>query len=340
MKIFITGATGFLGGYLISELAQKYETIYILTRNIDSTAFLSYKNIKLVKGDITNPGIFENAKESEEIFQSVEYVIHAAALYDMTAAHAECYLQNVVGTQNIIRLLKKMKSIKAFYYISTIAVGDEETYLLEEDQLPIRKKFNDYYSETKYYAEKMVRDAFLNEKEDQRILTRIIRPGIIIGDTKTGEMNKVDGPYYFLRAMKKFSSVLKVIPFLPLSYAPRTKIPIIPVDHCAQMIALIILREDFNNELKSYHLISAEIPSVKEFLIDTNNALKIKTKYIPMQRNGIHNFLLDTIGVPSELVPFMFSKLSYSKTRTDRELPELKESIYNNYKDKLFKSIT
>jgi thioester reductase-like protein len=330
MNIFITGATGFLGQYLIRELSPNFETIYILSRNSQFTGFNDLPNVKIVKGDITQLEIIEDIMMRDLVLEESDFVIHAAALYDLKASHSDCYLQNVVGTQNTLQLVKKMKKLKAFYYISTIAVGDDQSFFLEENHLPIRKKFNDFYSETKYFAEKIVR-------ETQHLgAIRIIRPGIIIGDSKTGKMDKIDGPYYFIEAMKKYSSLLKSIPFIPLSFNPRTKIPIIPVDHCARYISLLIGRNLGVPELKTYHLISNEVPSVKEFLDDLNEAFGIKTQYIPVFKNPMHNSVLKLLGIPKELVPFMFSKLSYDKTRTIEELPEMHESTYSTYKSILF----
>lgn len=333
MKIFITGATGFLGKYLVEELSADFEVIYVLTRNTDFCGFNHHKNVKLIKGDITNLAIVDNSEDFEDIISECDYVVHAAALYDMSAGHADSYLQNIVGTQNTLRLIKKMKHCKAFYYLSTIAVGDDDAYFLEEDHLPERKKFSSFYAETKYHAEKMVREA------DLKTPKRIIRPGILIGDSVTGEMPKIDGPYYFISALKKFKHVLKALPFIPLSFNPRTKLPIIPVDHCARYIALLIKRDDGLNLTKTYHLISDEIPSLKEFLDDLNESLGLKLQYIPVMKNPLHKNILNLLGIPKELMPFMFSKLSYDKTRTHNELPELKMSLYSAYKNKLFREL-
>ena len=330
MKIFITGATGFLGQYLVRELSPMCTTLYVLSRKSDHSFLKSFSNVQIIKGDITNLESIADKDERKMLIEEVDLVVHAAALYDVKASHADSYLHNVVGTQNVLRLVNKIKNLKAFYYVSTIAVGDDQNYFLEEDLFPARTVFNDHYSETKYHAEKIVR-----ETSGERV-TRIIRPGIIIGDSVTGKMDKIDGPYYFIEALKKYANLLKPIPFVPLSFNPRTKIPLIPVDHCARFIALLIKRDQYQNILKTYHLISAEVPSTKDFLNDLNQALGIKTQYIPVFQNFFHNSLLNLLGIPSQLVPFMFCKLSYDKTRTKEELPELEESTYSTYKSKFF----
>lgn len=332
MNILITGATGFLGGYLIRELAELYETIYVVSRKGQTSKFSEFPNVKFIKGDVTNLEVLSIDEVTRtELLDSIDVVLHAAALYDLSASYTDCFLQNVVGTQNIIHLLKGMKNLKAFYYISTIAVGDPEVFFLEENQLPKRKKFGDAYSETKYLAEQVVRD-----NVNERFVTRILRPGIIIGDSVTLEMEKADGPYYFIEAFKKHSYLLKYISIVPLSFNPRSKLPIIPVDHCAHFIKLLIERDSYSQSLKTYHLISSEIPTLMEFLKDLNKKFDVKTHYFPVKENAVHNSLLKFLGIPEEVLPFMFSRISYDKTSTLEDLPEIKDSTYSTFKSILF----
>lgn len=326
MKILITGGTGFLGQYLVKELQRSAEKIFVLARH-QTNVFKDCKNVEYVQADLTDPQLHSAL---EERVLNVDIIIHLAALYDIKASYDKAYLQNVFATQNMLRLSKSCPRLKAFYYVSTIAVGDDQSFSLEEDVFPLRKRFNDFYSQTKYLAEKMMRESSFH------VPLRIIRPGIIIGDSVTGHMPKGDGPYYFMDALKKHALIIKALPYLPLPYHPSTKLPIIPVDHCARAFSLLIKRDNFQEQLKTYHLISSEVPTVGEFLADINHALNLKVMYVPVPKNPIHNTVLKFLGIPTELVAFMFSRLSYDKTRTKRELPELEESRYSSYKDKIF----
>lgn len=332
MNILITGATGFLGGYLIRELSSQFDNIYVVSRKGQLSKFSEFPNVLFVKGDVTHLDVLSiEGSEKAKLLESIDVVLHAAALYDLSASYSACFLQNVVGTQNILHLLKGMKNLKAFYYVSTIAVGDPDVYFLDENHLPKRNKFGDAYSETKYLAEQVVR-----ENANDRFVTRIIRPGIIIGDSVTLEMEKIDGPYYFIEAFKKYSHLLKYTPIVPLSFNPRSKLPIIPVDHCAHFIKLLIERDNYEVNLKTYHLVSSEIPTLMEFLRDLNKKFGVKTHYFPVKENRIHNSLLKLLGIPEEVLPFMFSRISYDKTSTLEDLPEIKDSTYSTFKSILF----
>lgn len=332
MKILITGGTGFLGGYLIRELMDISDTIYVVSRKGHISKYAEEPKIKSIKGDVTHMEVITmEGSARAEFLDSIDVVIHAAALYDLSASYADCFLQNVVGTQNILHLLKSMKNLKAFHYVSTIAVGDPNVFFLDENQLPKRSSFGDFYSETKFLAEQIVR-----ENVEDRYVTRIIRPGIIIGDSVTREMEKIDGPYYFLEAFKKHSYLLKYTPVIPLSFNPRSKLPIIPVDHCAHLMKLLIERDNYQTAMKTYHLVGSEIPTLMEFLRDLNKEFGVKTHYIPVKENSIHSSLLKLLGIPKEVLPFMFSKISYDKTSTLEDLPEIKDSTYSTFKKILF----
>lgn len=322
----MTGGTGFLGQYLVKELALTAEKIFVLGRN-KTNVFKDDKNVEFIRADLTDPQLYSAL---EERILDVDIIIHMAALYDIKASYDKAFLQNVFATQNMLALSKHSPKLKAFYYVSTIAVGDETSFYLEEDFLPVRKQFSNFYSQTKYLAEKMVRES------SSQVPIRIIRPGIIIGDSETGYMPKGDGPYYFMDVLKKHSLMMKALPYLPLPFHPLAKLPLIPVNHCAHSFSLLIKRDDYAQEMKTYHLISAEVPTVREFLEDLNRALDQKVQYLPVPRNPLHNAILKMLGIPTELVAFMFSRSSYDKTRTNRELPELEESRYSSYKKKIF----
>ena len=231
------------------------------------------------------------------------------------------------GTQNIIHLLKNIKKCDSFFYVSTVAIADPNQYFLEEDSFPERTHFEDAYSETKYMAEKLVR-----ENLSSKFKTRIFRPAIVIGDSNGKKMSKIDGPYIFIETFKKYQHVLKSLPIIPLCFNPRAKLSIIPVDHCAKAMAKIIKVDQSDAQVKTYHLVSHDLPTISEFLADLSKQLGIKSRFFPVKRNIFHQTLLNQTGIPKEVIPFMFSRISYDKSNTIELCPELAESSYDAFK--------
>ncbi len=338
MILFLTGGTGFLGRQLVHSLVGQFDKIYLLTRSTNNNIFNEYKNVILVEGDITSPDIINSSSMKEEIRKSVTHILHAAAYYDLKANHANLYLHNVVGTQNILNFSSSFKSLMAFYYISTIAVADPMSIVLYENFDFERTKFSDHYSKTKFIAEKLVQEHIF----DKQTLVRVFRPGIIVGHSQTGEIDKVDGPYYFIKAINSYRHILKTLKFLPFPYSPKSKMAIIPVDHCARFISLLIKKDDdininASNKLEVFHLISDEIPTIQEFLDDLKLKYSLNCRFIPVPSNVVLNTLLPMFSIPKEVFPFMFSKISYDKANTLKKLPELKESKYSSYKEAILK---
>lgn len=333
MKILITGATGFLGKHLIKEIAPIASKIYILSRNIHQDSFTQYKNFEIVQGDITELDVIKDRDIKNRILSECDIVIHAAALYDLKADYADLYLQNVMGTKNILNLITKATSLKAFYYVSTIAVADEQSEYIDETSLPERSTFFDNYSKTKYHAEKLVREF---SKSHQNIPIRIFRPGVIVGDSINGKIGNINGPYYFLELLKKYKHLLKNIAIIPLTFNPKSKLSLIPVDHVANFIFLIIKRDQYGQDLKTYHLICVDPPTIETFLKDISRILKINTKFFPIASNRAITFIMPFLNIPKEVIPFMFSKVTYDNKLTLKDLPELKTSKYASFKKIFF----
>ena len=126
--------------------------------------------------------------------------------------------------------------------------------------------------------------------------------------------------------------------FLPLPFNPTTRLQLIPVDHVAHLIFLLVKRDQYNQDLKTYHLICIDPPTIQKFLEDISRELGIKTKFYPISPNKFFTFVLPYLKIPKEIIPFMFSKISYDKTITLKDLPELQNSKYAEFKKIFFLS--
>lgn len=345
IKLALTGASGFLGNELLKKLDPNKFELVLLGRNYPDSIKNDNSNglvFHWIAGDITNPEIV-TSENDRDLLLSCEQVFHGAAFYDLKGSYNDCFLANVVGTSNLLNFFRHSKNLKEFHYVSTVAVvdpvGDE---LIFEDLLPVRQKFDDFYSQTKYAAEKLVREF----KFDEDICKIIYRPGVIVASSEDAKNYKMDGPYYFARALKQVRSVLNFLPFIMLNFNPKANLPMVPVDHVAQFIAQslqknISLQSTFQSRRKdaTYHLVSDDLPVIPDFLEEIFIELGINTQLKNSTMGFLNKFLLTNLGIPKETIPFMFHCHSYDKSNTYRDFENGFKSQYKDFKHSLLKSL-
>lgn len=331
-KIVITGITGFLGKELLKYLdTSVFDLIFLGRTKPIISEEVSYK---WICADISSPEFITN-EEDKKLLLSAEIVYHGAAFYDLKGSYNDCFLNNVVGTSNLANFFKNSKKLRQFHYVSTIAVIDpigEE--LISEDNLPKRSLFNDYYSQTKYAAEKLFRE-FQFSHEVKKI---IYRPGVIVVASDNELNYKMDGPYYFAKALKQFRPILNFLPFVLLNFNSKAKLPMVPVDHVAKFIARSLLLSD-QRQSTTYHLVSDELPTIPVFMDELFYELRINTQLKNSSVFLINKLLLSKLGIPKETIPFMFHCHSYDKSNTYRDFSDGFNSHYKDFKYALLKSL-
>lgn len=338
MKVLLTGASGFLGHYLTREITDSVEKLYVLARPKSASILrdeLSPKqNVEVIEGDLSQFDVITSDSERERVLSDIDVIVHGAAHYDLEADHSTCFLHNVVATQNLIALSEKVTDLKAFHYVSTVAVaGNYEGTLLESD-LEVRQAFGNSYAKTKYEAEKIVL-----EHKFAHAIKRIYRLGILVGESSSGYMPKVDGPYYFFNALKNFlklPNLIKHSPFFPMPIDPKALFPIIPVDQAAKLIGLSVLGPKTKNKTRTYHVVSSPVPNMQEFATDSLRTFGIRGKLFPLPRISFIGSVLSKFGVPEELLDYMFARVDYSQKNTLADFPFLKDCRYQDYKKNLF----
>ncbi len=171
--VLVTGATGFLGEYLVRRLVKEYRVL-ALGRNQEKGRGLE------AYGAVFCPGDFTDRESCASYFEGVDYVIHAGALSTVWGKWEDFYQTNVVGT-HLVAALCLVKGIRRLVYVSSpsIYTGREDQYQIREEQAPRQNNLN-YYIKSKLMAERVIR-----KWEKRGLETVILRPrGLIgIGDT-------------------------------------------------------------------------------------------------------------------------------------------------------------
>ncbi len=239
-KLFVTGFPGFLGGRLVRELLLRNTRLEIVALiqqkflhaaetfrgRLHDEAPSMASRLQFVFGDITaeNLGIDDDAMS----YEGITGVYHLAAAYDLAIPRSRGMLINVEGTENVINFARRCRNLTRFDYVSTAYVSGTFTGSFSEHDFDKRQDFKNYYEETKYLAEKVVREA-------GDLPAVIYRPGIVVGDSLSGETAKYDGPYYALRAM---DALPDRFPF-PLIGKGTVKVNLVPVDYVIAALAAI-----------------------------------------------------------------------------------------------------
>lgn len=316
---FITGYPGFIASKLLTALQKEFpaSSFYLLV--LEKELQLAEKklgnqqnNIHLLKGDITKNDLGLSSIDINELSDHVTHCIHLAALYDLTIPYLPAYSCNVVGTGHVLSFVRKCKNIKRFCYYSTAYVsGNENGQILEKD-LSKPKNFRNYYEQTKHEAEIIVR-ASLNE-----IPTTIIRPGIIVGDSETGETLKFDGPYFMMQFLKRLAKL--PIPFIGKS---NSKIHLVPVDFIVK--ASVYLMHHCRGESKTYHLLSPDSPSIQDAytLLSQELTGKKPSWYLPRSvadRVLTFPFISRWLGVPQETLSYFSHEAEYDTSQLVQDL--------------------
>ncbi|WP_413943283.1 SDR family oxidoreductase [Bdellovibrio sp. HCB-162] len=319
-RILVTGGTGFLGKKVIPLLREKFE-VDVLSRSGKTE----------VQGDLTqwNAGLdFDSLKNKK-----YSLFLHMAGLYDLTASKVDCYQHNISTMGTALKVAEAL-NIPFFLSTSTVAAGVNSSLTsVKPFDLNFSKPFPDAYSESKALGEQV-----LHNWPVQNVKGRInLRLGVLVGDTKTGTIERIDGPYYAAEAFKKIRTVIESIPTaVPLPGNPDVRLPLVPVDKAAAAIVKFCewaLTEKPQGYL-SYHVTPTYGLGAKEFYISA-----LKNQAIP--HKGV--VLVDQISealilkVSKFLAKFPEEELYYLMnfplydTQTTREIlgenwcPEFKE---------------
>lgn len=247
--VFFTGFPGFLGVELLPRVLSRHDDETIATCLVQPR-YINYAKkkqrqieedhpglkgrIKLVEGDITEPDL--GLGRATSIKGATVEFYHLAAVYDLAVDRELAHRVNVQGTRHVLDFASRCGKLKRFQYVSTCYVSGRYNGLFRENDLDVGQKFNNHYEETKFHAERDVRDAMR-----EGLPATIYRPAIVVGDSRTGATQKFDGPYYVLQWLLRLPSVF-VFP-MPIG-SQQVKVNIVPRDFVVDAMAHLSGLED------------------------------------------------------------------------------------------------
>ncbi len=255
MQYFVTGATGFIGKRLVRKLLErKGSVVYFLIRkeSQDKVASLrqywstSAARAVPVFGDLTAKKLGVGADDLKKLKGQIDHFYHLAAVYDLGADEASQIAVNVDGTRNTVELAKLIGA-GHFHHVSSIAAAGLYEGVFREDMFDEAENYEHPYFMTKHESEKIIRS-------ECRVPWSVYRPAMVVGDSVTGEMDKVDGPYYFFKLIQRMRQLLP--PWLPSIGLEGGRINIVPVDFVVDALDAISHKADIDK--KCYHLVDPE----------------------------------------------------------------------------------
>jgi NAD(P)-dependent dehydrogenase (short-subunit alcohol dehydrogenase family) len=332
---FVTGATGFIGRHLVERLLAREGDIHVLVRE-GSTEKLDALverlrgagRIHAVAGDLSEPMLGVDAGVRDALRGNVDHFFHLAAIYDMTADETQNALLNVGGTQNAIDLANDLQA-GTFQHASSIAVAGTYEGHFTEDMFDEGQKLPSPYHRTKFESEKLVRNRVKGA-------WRVYRPAIVVGDSRTGEMDKIDGPYYFFKALQKARRALPQ--WFPLVGLEVGWTNIVPVDWVAAAIEHIAHEPGLDGQ--AFHLVNPRPQRAGDVLNTFARAghapqmvLRVDKRMTDMLPKGVLSYamklpalkdirrtLLADIGIPDNVIEHMALVPRFDGRDTQRAL--------------------
>ena len=226
----VTGYPGFIGTRLVRKLVEagrgRPDRLFLLVQPKHAEAArqdlaaLGADRAEVVEGDVVQMHLGLSGAEFKSLAGDVTDVWHLAAVSWLGAERRDMRRVNVEGTRNVIELAHAARRLRRLNHFSTAYVSGDRIGVILEEELAMSQRFHNAYEETKHQAELLVRRA------QSELPATVYRPSIVIGDSRTGEIDKFEGPYAL--AILLVASPLAVP--LPLPGDAVAPLNVVPVD--------------------------------------------------------------------------------------------------------------
>ena len=240
--VFVTGYPGFIGKRLVRRLAEQgrgRERIFVLVqkKHLEAAAADLERmagepggaSVEIIEGDVEQMHLGLSGVEWKSLAAEVTDLWHLASVSRLEADRRQIRHVNVEGTRNIIELAQHARRLSRLNHFSSSYVSGDRVGVILEDELAMGQRFHNAYEESKYQAELLVRRVMGD------LPATVYRPSIVVGDSRTGEIDRFEGPY----AMAILLVASPVGVPLPLPGDALAPLNVVPVDFVVDAVTSI-----------------------------------------------------------------------------------------------------
>ena len=311
MRYVVTGGTGFIGRRVVSQILSRSTPddgpveVFVLVRRGSLSRFERLaqqwgERATPLVGDLTAPDLGLDEQTIADL-GDVDHVVHCAAVYDITADDAAQRAANVDGTRAVAGLARRLGA--TLHHVSSIAVAGTFPGVYTEEDFDVAQDLPTPYHQTKFEAEMVVRST-------AGLRFRVYRPAVVVGDSRTGEMDKVDGPYYFFPILNRLAKLPSLTP-IALPDAGRTNV--VPVDYVVD--AMVHLMHLSGRDGQTFHLTAPTSTGLRGIYRGVAKAAGLPPLRATLPRSAatpfikatgrvkvLRNMVATQLGIPAEIL--------------------------------------
>ncbi len=329
--VLVTGATGFIGSRVAEALLAQGRRLALLCR--PASAHRLWRRLGrlpegverplVVHGDLHQADLAVDGADLSRLQAEATEVFHLAAAYDLRMSDEQTRLSNVTGTRHVLDLAERLPLLERFHHVSTMAVAGDLSGVYREKDFDLGQSFFHAYGRTKFEAEREVRERGLP--------ATVYRPGAVVGDSRSGKMDKLDGPYFVfaaLHALRRLPGAGRMPMIVPRG--DDSMFHLVPVDF---VVAAMVHLAGLDSSLgRTYHLMDPDPASYRQFYLATLREMGFSGPTIARPVTRLVKLLMlpglwqlsrlagRTFDMPAEMLPHLLYDIRYDTSQTTSDL--------------------